>query len=386
MPSSPSGEEHAAEPKHFYGGQAVIEGVMMRAPDRWAVAARRASGRVSVYVRKQAALAKTKFWARWPLVRGNIGIYESIALGWNSLQTSMQIALEDALPEDKKKPNTGLVATLSGVFAFMLGIGLFALLPTWVAGWLGGGKTLGTIASNAVEGGIRLLVLVLYIAGVGFMPDIRRVFQYHGAEHAAINCFEAGETVTTDQVMHHSVIHPRCGTSFLFTVIVVQIVVTCFLGWPAFWLRTLSRIAVLPPVAALAYEAIYFSGRHRNSFLAQLIVLPGMALERLTTRRFDRDQAEVAIYALAAVAPEVPLPAELHPPLMWPAEKVEDAPAEAAAAEAAAGDLQGAAVEVQDPAADPAENAAPDAQLEAAAGEYSAPEASSGPESPVPDA
>lgn len=332
MAQPPSGEDQAAGRQHFYGGQAVIEGVMMRAPERWAVAVRRASGRVSLLVREQLALARRHAWAGWPLIRGNVALYEALALGWNSLQASAQMALEDAPGQPTKKPSGHVLTALSGILAALLGIGLFILLPTWSADWFGG-RALGPIGANVVEGLVRLAVLIAYIGLVGLLPDIRRVFQYHGAEHAAINCFEAGEPVTPDNVMRFSILHPRCGTSFVLTVIVVKLVVNCFLGWPVLWLRFVLRLAVLPLVAALAYEAIYFAGRHRDSLLARLLALPGMALERLTTRAFTRDQAEVAIYALAAVATGVPLPPNLPPPDPWPAPVASQLSHEACAAD-----------------------------------------------------
>jgi len=295
---------------------------MMRAPDRWAVAVRRADQSVSLYVRAQAALSKTYRWARWPLVRGNVALYESISLGWNGLQISANIAMEDAQPQQEGKASAShgsshWMIVLSGLIAAVVAIGLFVLFPTWAADWLGAGKQAGPLASNAIEGAARLAVIIAYIGGVGLMPDIRRVFQYHGAEHATINCYEAGEPVTPDNVLRFSVLHPRCGTSFLLLVVVVKLVVNVFLGWPVLWQRLLLRIAVLPLVAALAYEVLYFAGRHRDSLFARAIAVPGMAMEALTTRRPSRDQAEVAIHALAAVAPDVELPEGMEPAKLW---------------------------------------------------------------------
>jgi len=303
--------------KVFYGGQAVIEGVMMRAPDRWAVAVRRIDNSVSLYLRNQPALATISKWARWPIVRGNVALYESIALGWNALQISASMAMEDALPDKSTHETSRWMIVLTGLGAFVLAMGLFVLLPTYSVDWLGVGRKAGPVVNNVVEGGVRLAVILAYIIAIGFMRDIRRVFQYHGAEHATINCYEHGEPVTPDNVLRHSVLHPRCGTSFLLTVIVVKLVVNCFLGWPNPWLRGVLRIAVLPLVAALAYEVIYFAGRHRDSLFARAMAVPGMALESLTTRAFSRDQAEVAIHALSAVAPDVPLPADMKPPNLW---------------------------------------------------------------------
>ncbi len=314
---------------HFYGGQAVIEGVMMRAPDRWAVAVRRQSGAVALHVRPQAQLSHKRRWLRWPLIRGNIALYEALALGWHGLQLSAEIAMADAAPTNKPAaPQPRWMMTLSALFAAALGIGLFILLPTWATDWVGGVRAMGAVASNAVEAVVRLAVILGYILAVGLLPDIRRVFQYHGAEHATINCYEAGEPVTPENAVRFSPLHPRCGTSFLLTVIVVKLVVNCFLGWPVLWQRLLLRIAVLPLVAALAYEVIYFAGRHRNSLVAKLLAGPGLALQALTTRRPTRDQVEVAIYALAAVADDVPLPPGLPPPEPWPPDQQREAAAE----------------------------------------------------------
>lgn len=295
---------------------------MMRAPDRWAVAVRLSSGEVAVHLRDQPALATRHRWARWPVIRGNIALYEAVALGWAALQTSAQIAMEEAAPQQAGQRGSRFLIVLSGIVAVVVAIGLFVLLPTFATDLFRRGGQVGTVASNAIEGALRLAAIIGYIAGVGLLPDIRRVFQYHGAEHAAINCYEAGQPLTPDNVLRFSVLHPRCGTSFLLTVIVVKLVVNCFLGWPDLWLRALLRIAVLPLVAALAYEVIYLAGRQREMLWARLLALPGLLLERLTTRRPSRDQAEVAIYALAAVAPDAQLPAELPPPKLWsPAEQ-----------------------------------------------------------------
>ncbi len=306
---------------------------MMRAPERWAVAVRRTGGRVSLFLRDQMALGRKYSWARWPLVRGNVGIYESIGMGWTSLQTSASMAMDDALPEGAKKPGAATIGILSGVLAAVVGIGLFILLPTVATGWIVGvhapvtpHDVQGSIIKNAIEGGVRLVIILLYIGGVGFMPDIRRVFQYHGAEHATINCYEAGEPVTVDNVLRFSPLHPRCGTSFLLTVVFVKLVVNCFLGWPALWLRMILRILILPLVAALAYEAIYYAGRHRDGLFARILSAPGMAVELLTTRRHNREQSEIAIYALAAVAPDVPLPEGLEPAEIWTGQPVAEVP------------------------------------------------------------
>ncbi|MBC7286885.1 MAG: DUF1385 domain-containing protein [Armatimonadetes bacterium] len=301
--------------KHFYGGQAVIEGVMMQAPDRWALAVRRADGKVALYTRHHVMLSHKHRWLRLPLVRGNAALYDALATAWHGLQLSAEVAMADAAAECGSSPEQPKwMLTATALLAAALGIGLFVLLPTWATDWARAGRQLGPIANNAIEAAVRLAVIVGYIAAVGLRSEIRRIFQYHGAEHATINCYEAGEEVTPDNALRFSTLHPRCGTSFLLTVIVVKLFVNCFLGWPVLWERMLLRIAVLPVVAGLAYEVIYFAGRRRGTVFAQALAAPGLLLQALTTRRPTPDQVEVAIYALSAVAPDVPLPANFPPP------------------------------------------------------------------------
>jgi uncharacterized protein YqhQ len=320
---------HEAE-EHFYGGQAVIEGVMMRGPDRYGIAVRRADGEVVVMSEPLRGLAVQKGWPRWPLVRGCYMLVESLTLGMRSLTFSADVmTAEEAehvpegqtAPAEDAPPSTlsRALMVLSTAFAFVMGLGLFVLLPTAVPRWIWGprqamGINRESILFNVVEGGIRLAVIVLYILTISLMKYVKRVFQYHGAEHATINCYEAGEAVTPDNCLRHSPLHPRCGTAFLLVVIVVKIILGCFLGWPVMWLRMLLRLALLPVVAAVAYEILRWAGRHRHSLIATLLAGPGLALQVLTTRRPDRAQIETAIYALAAVAPEVPLPPELAAP------------------------------------------------------------------------
>jgi len=332
------------EEKPFYGGQAVLEGVMMRSRHEYSTAVRRADGSIAVGRRKIDGFSSRHGWARWPLMRGNFALLDSLVLGMESLQFSGNIALEDetraqaeptiypaerlrsgrrASPalgkgdEEQKPQSLGTAALwLTLLPALAIGIGLFVLLPTYAVGWILGPGELGAttedlsavIARNLVEGVIRLLLVMGYIAAISLIGYIRRVFEYHGAEHKTINALEAGQQVTVENAMACSALHPRCGTAFILVVIAVKIIVNCFLGWPDLWLRMLLRLAVLPPVAGIAYEVIHFAGRHRDSVFARALALPGLLLERLTTREADAEQVQVAIYALAAVAPEVELP------------------------------------------------------------------------------
>lgn len=322
------------EEQHYYGGQAVIEGVMMRGLDRYAVAVRRSDGEVVVVEEPLRGLAVAKGWPRWPLIRGCYMLVESLALGMKTLQFSADVltaeetekaAVADAsgtgegrAGEAPPAPVNRVLMGLTSLVAFALGIGLFVILPTVVPRWIWGAQTTGinaqSILLNVVEGGIRLAVIVLYVLAISMMGYVRRVFQYHGAEHATINCYEAGEPVTPDNCLRFSPLHPRCGTAFLLVVIVVKILLGCFLGWPELWLRIVLRVALLPVVAGVAYEVLRWSGRHRNSVLATILAGPGLLLQVLTTRKPDRQQVETAIYALHAVAAEVPLPEGLRAP------------------------------------------------------------------------
>jgi len=335
----------------FYGGQAVLEGVMMRSKTAYATAVRRMDGSIVVGRKNISTLAQRWSWARWPLVRGNFTLIDSFALGMESLTFSGNIAIEDEERDDAAKAAaeaetappaaaddanvapiadhkpeksggmSGAMLWLTLVPAMALGIGLFVLLPAWSVDWVLGGEELAVdtanfgeiVVRNLVEGGIRLALILGYMAGIALIPQIRRVFQYHGAEHQTINAFEAGRGVTVATAVAASPLHPRCGTAFILVVIVLKIFLNCFLGWPSLWLRLALRLAILPPIAGLGYEVIYYAGRHRDGLLARTLAWPGLLLQRLTTRKPDPDQIEVGIYALAAVAPEVDLPEGLTP-------------------------------------------------------------------------
>ncbi|HUS80771.1 MAG TPA: DUF1385 domain-containing protein [Armatimonadota bacterium] len=326
---------------------------MMRSKTAYATAVRRADGSIVLGLKCINTLAQRWGWARWPMMRGNFALLDSMLLGMESLTFSGNVAIEDeeraaaqkaaeqaaqvasaptpaavaeqAPPSEQERPRSsgmsGAVLWLSLLPALALGVGLFVLLPTWAVNWVVGGGALavdaqnagGIILRNLVEGVIRLALILGYMAAISLMPSIRRVFQYHGAEHQTINAFELGLDVTVDNALHTSPLHPRCGTAFILVVIVVKIFVNCFLGWPALWLRLLLRVAILPLIAGLAYEIIYYAGRNRESVLARALAWPGLMLQQLTTRHGSRDQVEVAVYALAAVAPEVELPAGLEP-------------------------------------------------------------------------
>ncbi len=352
---------------------------MMRGVDRYSVAVRRDDGEMVTLQEPLRGLAVKKGWHKWPLIRGNYMLVESLSLGWQALQFSANVLTveenekaraaspEPAGEEGPEQPGAGAAPAgedtenktptkeheepallgrvwmvLTTLLSVALGVGLFVVLPTAVPTWIWGGQTAGigahSLLLNVIEGGIRLLVIVLYILLISLMKYVRRVFQYHGAEHTTINCYEAGEPVTVDNCVRFSPLHPRCGTTFLLVVIVVKIIAGWFFGWPAPWVRIVLRLALLPLVAAVAYEILRWAGRHRDSWFARMLAGPGLLLQMLTTRPPDREQIATAIYALAAVAPEVPLPADLPPSrrvnqFVQPVAEQEPAPATAGGVE-----------------------------------------------------
>lgn len=283
----------------MYGGQAVIEGVMMRGPERMAIAVRRADGQVSVSVQQLDPWARRWPALRLPIIRGFASMLENLSLGITALLYS---ANESA--GEGEQIGRGQM-TLSVVVAFAVATLVFVAGPTALISGLR--DVLGNVVLlNLVEGLIRIGLLVGYILAISRLDDIRRVFQYHGAEHKVIHTHEAGQELAVAAARGRSTLHPRCGTSFLLFVAVISILLFSFLGWPNLLVRVVSRLALMPVVAGLAYEVIRFSGRSKSPLLA-LAISPGLALQRLTTREPDDSQLEVAIAAFdAAYAGPVP--------------------------------------------------------------------------------
>jgi uncharacterized protein YqhQ len=282
-----------------YGGQAVLEGVMMRSPSSWAVAIRTPEGDITEVVRDiTSPMQRRKIW-RLPVIRGVVALGESLAIGFRALAISANYAAQEE--DDDGEVSTEL-SRGALIFAFAIAIGfaimLFKVTPALITNWL---PIDATGAFVVVEGLIRVTIFILYLSLISLLPDLRRVFQYHAAEHKAINAYEAGDELQPEVVQRHSLIHPRCGTAFLLWVMVIAIFVFAFFGRPAwYWLIT-TRIALLPLIAGLAYELIRFAGKHqRNPFLMTLLA-PGLWLQRLTTRQPSLDQIEVSIHALKEV-------------------------------------------------------------------------------------
>jgi uncharacterized protein YqhQ len=282
------------------GGQAVLEGVMMRGPSNWAVAVRRPDGGITeVNATIRSPMARSLVF-RLPVIRGVIALGESLAIGFRALAISANVAAQEENAE------TGEIETeLSRTqlfFAFAIAIGfavaLFKVTPALITSWLPI-ETTGWFV--IVEGLIRVTIFVLYLSLISLLPDLRRVFQYHGAEHKAINAYEAGSDLSPERVQKFSLIHPRCGTAFLLWVMVIAIFVFAFFGRPHWYWLIASRILLLPVIAGLAYELIRFAGRHTGNRALMALLAPGLWLQRLTTREPTLDQLEVSIRALREV-------------------------------------------------------------------------------------
>lgn len=284
------------KPKINIGGQAVIEGVMMRGPDRIATAVREPSGNIAVKIDPLVSVTDRYPILKKPMLRGVVTLIESLVYGLKALSFSAQAAGEEG------EELTAKEIALTMVFALGLAIVLFVIIPTYAAKYIHSSITDPRIL-NLVEGILRLAIFFAYIGGISLMKDIQRVFQYHGAEHKTINAFEAGVPLDVEHVQAFSTLHPRCGTNFLLIVMIVSIFVFAFLGWPDLWLRILSRIALLPVIAGIGYEIIRFAGRSESRWVACAIA-PGLWLQKLTTREPSDDQIEVAIKAFEAAKPD----------------------------------------------------------------------------------
>jgi uncharacterized protein YqhQ len=279
------------------GGQAVLEGVMMRTPSNWAVAVRKPDGEIAQVTRPIASpMARNRLY-RLPVIRGIIALGESLAIGFRALAISANYAAASDDPEEHVELTRGQL-----IFAFAIAIGfalaLFKVGPALITAWIGIKTTSWFVV---IEGLIRVGIFVLYLFLISLLPDLKRLFQYHAAEHKAINAYEAGEELTPERVQRFSLIHPRCGTAFLLWVMVIAIFVFAFFGRPAWYWLILTRILMLPVIAGLAYELIRFAGKHQRNGFVMALLAPGLWLQRLTTRQPSLDQIEVSIRALEEV-------------------------------------------------------------------------------------
>ena len=294
------------------GGQAIMEGIMMRGPKKTAIAVRLSDGRIHMKTQPTPKLSK---WGKMPIIRGVVNFVSSMVQGTKILMYSADI-LEENYPEEYQKDKFDIwveeklgkekawkiLMAFSVLIAIVMAVGIFMLLPTVLVGLLSK-LTDNIVVLNLAEGAMRIVIFVLYILLISKMEDIKKVFQYHGAEHKTIHCFENGVELTPENAQQFYTLHPRCGTSFLMFVMVIAVLVHALMGWPNVWLRIISRILVLPLIAGLSYELLKWAGRSDN-VIVKTLSLPGIYLQKLTTKEPTNEQLEVAIAAMKAGLPE----------------------------------------------------------------------------------
>jgi uncharacterized protein YqhQ len=322
LPALESGEET------LVGGQAVLEGVMMRSPHAWAIACRKPSGEVVTLSEPLERPSEKHKWMAWPIVRGVMTLGYAMNLGYRALRFSANVAIEEImqnddattahvaavpsaqsaaepseLPSPKSREKAATVSNWLAAVNIVISLAFFIFMYKWVP--LVAATELkkmdpalgGRIAFNLIDGGIRLLLFLLFIWGVSLWKDIRRVYQYHGAEHKTVFAFEDGKSLETAEVQKYSTYHPRCGTSFLMTVMLISIGFYMLVPYTTFWARFASRIVLLPVIAGVSYEIIRFAAKHRGSLFA-LMTAPGLWLQRITTQPPSDEMAQCAITAL----------------------------------------------------------------------------------------
>ena len=299
------------------GGQAVMEGIMMKGDKKTAVAVRLPSGDIHI---KTEQNPKKRTWAKIPIVRGVIVFVNSLIQGTKTLMYSADVLEkyeeklgEEALAEKGKfetwlekhfgeRAVWNILIAVSVIISLVFSIGIFVIGPTAVINWMTA-FTENEIVLNLTEGLLRIAIFVIYVLLISKMKDIHRVFQYHGAEHKCIHCFENGRELTPENCQEFYTLHPRCGTSFLVFVLVISLIVFSFLGWPNLALRIVSRLLLIPFIAGISYEVLKWAGKSDNWFI-KIISIPGLYLQKLTTAPPDNEQLEVAIAAVKAVMDE----------------------------------------------------------------------------------
>lgn len=280
------------------GGQAVIEGVMMRSPELVSLAARCPDGSIHVECKSATTIRDKYPILGKPFLRGVVVLWESLRDGMVGLERSAQVSAEGTEAEMTKTETIGTVA-----IAVALAVGLFIVVPTWSMRFLHN-VTADPLLLNLAEGLLRMTIFLAYVIGISQMEDIRRVFQYHGAEHKTIYTYEKGLPLIVENVRPQSTLHPRCGTNFLMIVMLISMFVFAFFGWPNVWERIASRIILMPVIAGVSYEVIRFAGRNYDNGLVRALIMPGLLLQKVTTRQPDDDQIEVAIAAVKSALGE----------------------------------------------------------------------------------
>jgi uncharacterized protein YqhQ len=279
-----------------YGGQAVIEGVMIRGKEGVAISVRQPNGQLNVVRQPLAGIYKGRL-RRMPFIRGIIALVETLVLGTQSLLHSAQVA---AAEEGEGKIPTALLWGTVAV-SLALGVALFFMVPLFATRYLVDPYIESALLSNVFEGLIRIGIFIIYLEVISLMPDIKRVFAYHGAEHKVVNAYEAGVSLDVESVKKYSTAHARCGTAFLFIVLIVAIFVFALVPQPTLWIRIVSRIALIPVIAVISYEIMKFGASHIKNPVVRILLAPGLLLQAITTREPDDSQIEAAISALNEV-------------------------------------------------------------------------------------
>lgn len=298
------------------GGEAVLEGVMMKSGDRYAVSVRKEDGSIQTVRDSCVSIRKRVKILNIPVVRGVVNMVETMMLSYKALSISAEAMGIDEAEEESRfekwlreklgKNIMDIVMGISMVLGVALGVGLFFFLPIWITKGIdaAAGGSLGWL-KNVIEGLIKIAIFVGYLWAVSLMKDIRRTFEYHGAEHKSIFCYESGEELTPENVAKFKRFHPRCGTSFLFVMLILSIFINSlpFVTWDNMLLRMVTKLLLLPLIVGIGYELLMFTGKHDNAF-TRIIAAPGMWMQRLTTREPDLEQIAVAIRSIKAVLPE----------------------------------------------------------------------------------
>lgn len=296
------------EKKATVGGQAVIEGVMMRGSKGLATAVRLPNGEIEVKKESSESLTKKNKFLGLPIIRGFVSLIESLVIGLKSLEFSASFFEDDDETESKfdkwfdktfKDKGSSVLMGISLVISLTFAVLLFFILPTVLTNVVKKTITANVIALNVVEGLIRVVIFLAYIFLVGKLEDIKRVYQYHGAEHKTIFCYESGIELTPENAKKFGRLHPRCGTNFLFLVMVISIIIFSFTGWQSIGQRVVSRILLLPVVSGVTYEVIKWLGKS-DSKISKIIAWPGLLLQKITTQEPDESMLEVAITSLKA--------------------------------------------------------------------------------------
>jgi len=295
LPALESGEETT-----LVGGQAVLEGVMMRSPHAWGICIRRADGTLATHSEPLEKLSDKHKWMGWPFMRGIMTLGQAMTLGFRALRYSANVALDELDPDEEKKTEiSGWVIAANLVLSLAFFIFMYKFLPLLAATKLKNHYPVfgNQILFNVVDGVIRISLFLLFIWGISLWPDIKRVYRYHGAEHKTVFAFENNDPLTVKNAQSYSTFHPRCGTSFLMTVMLIAMFTYMLVPATTFWARFASRIALLPVIAAVSYELIRFAAKHGSSLFA-VLTKPGLWLQRITTQPPADDQVETAIAAL----------------------------------------------------------------------------------------